>query len=227
MPDWRKSADYAFTSKLDLAGWAWEFMRRNRDYHLDFERFRAAVDGLSKESFLHRGEDAYALEDAHRLGTQLGAKWGQGGPIADPARDLPPSFLHVFPLEPDGWQIDAWFQEAGPHGPPMQIARYATLTFDLTRPLKPQLARARHRLSLRQSDFPPEKKPKGKTYWPTYLRLLDAVAAEADTPQIISGIEAYRHLDNTAATGYRANDRVSDHKKAALKLLANPLSLLS
>jgi hypothetical protein len=33
--------DYAYTRRLDHAGWAWEFLRRNEDYHYDFRTNRA------------------------------------------------------------------------------------------------------------------------------------------------------------------------------------------
>ena len=35
-PDWRSPAAYAYLTDLDLAGFAWEFLRRNPDYRRNF-----------------------------------------------------------------------------------------------------------------------------------------------------------------------------------------------
>ena len=36
VPDWRSPAAYAYLNDLDLAGFAWEFLRRNPDYRRNF-----------------------------------------------------------------------------------------------------------------------------------------------------------------------------------------------
>jgi hypothetical protein len=37
-PDWRSPSNYHYLEKLDRAGWAWEFLRRNQEYRKDFVR---------------------------------------------------------------------------------------------------------------------------------------------------------------------------------------------
>lgn len=36
MPDWSDDGSYEYTSDLSAEGWAWEFLRRNRDYRDDY-----------------------------------------------------------------------------------------------------------------------------------------------------------------------------------------------
>lgn len=41
MPDWRNPDDYPDPSSTSLLQWAWEFFRRNPDYHRDYAEFKA------------------------------------------------------------------------------------------------------------------------------------------------------------------------------------------
>ena len=43
MPDWRDTSGYHYLAALDSASWAWEFLRRNSDYRVDFTRCRRAL----------------------------------------------------------------------------------------------------------------------------------------------------------------------------------------
>ncbi|MBU2031535.1 MAG: hypothetical protein KKG69_01675 [Alphaproteobacteria bacterium] len=38
--DWRSPAAYLHTKKISAAGFAWEYLRRDDDYHRDFEKLR-------------------------------------------------------------------------------------------------------------------------------------------------------------------------------------------
>lgn len=49
MPDWRKDEDYAFTENLSAEGWAWEFLRRNHKYKLDYESVKTLVANEQKK----------------------------------------------------------------------------------------------------------------------------------------------------------------------------------
>jgi len=42
-PDWRHEASYAYTRALPRRGWAWEFLRRNRDFRRDWADASASV----------------------------------------------------------------------------------------------------------------------------------------------------------------------------------------
>lgn len=224
VPNWKKSADYAFTTKLDRRGWAWEFMRRSPEYRADFAKVAKAWKAVPREGHLFKGAKAF---DVERLERQLAARWGQGGPFADPSSDRVPPFLRLFPIQPDGEQIDSFYYEPDESGLYVQRPDYATLTFDLRKPLPQQLRRAGSMLKKRQINVVITKPPnKGADLWPLYLRVLDADEAGATTAQVIAAIYEYKQLPNSAADGYQADDRVFDHRKRAMSLRADPLTLI-
>lgn len=39
--DWRSPAEYAYADRIATAGFAWEYLRRDDNYHRDFERVTA------------------------------------------------------------------------------------------------------------------------------------------------------------------------------------------
>lgn len=41
--DWRRSGAYDYTAALPRRAWAWEFLRRNRDYQRAWSEARAAI----------------------------------------------------------------------------------------------------------------------------------------------------------------------------------------
>lgn len=47
-PDWRSSSAAQTLSQLDRAGFAWEFLRRNPDYHRDYRRIAEAAEGAAR-----------------------------------------------------------------------------------------------------------------------------------------------------------------------------------
>lgn len=42
-PDWRHEASYAYTRALPRRGWAWEFLKRNRDFQRDWAEASTSV----------------------------------------------------------------------------------------------------------------------------------------------------------------------------------------
>jgi hypothetical protein len=42
MPNWKNENDYAYTTSLTPAGWAFEFLRRNKEYQKDYNRLKEA-----------------------------------------------------------------------------------------------------------------------------------------------------------------------------------------
>lgn len=227
MPDWTNAADYDFTEKLDRAGWAWEFMRRNDKYQRDYARVERKRARIAGTGHLLSGRHASESAEIDGLGHRLGAKWGQSGSIANPAVDQTPAFLLEFPVEPDGEQVEDFYKEPAPGAPLKQQPEFATLTFDVRRPLGPQIKRARGLLNARRKQVKASKAvTRGVKQWPVYLRLLDADAVDATTRQIIRKIEAYRDLGKGIDGNYQASDRVSDHRKRASVLVADPLSVI-
>ena len=47
--DWRDSSSYEYTRELEDTGWAWEFLRRNRAYALDWARAGRSILELPAE----------------------------------------------------------------------------------------------------------------------------------------------------------------------------------
>ena len=66
-PDWRSPAGYAYLNDLDLAGFAWEFLRRNPDYQRNFR----SVVGKPKShtKFAQRSMTRWGLRFPSRSGS--------------------------------------------------------------------------------------------------------------------------------------------------------------
>ncbi len=238
MPNWESASDYAFTSNLDDVGWAWEFLRRNAEYREDYAKAKA-IQELHQGKFLdlelkvsHESEDD--LPDSW----VVGARWWINGPIRDPALNEPPLFISGFPWQPNSKQVEnffcvdadraAWENIVTPHEiPRVQRPEFATLVFDLRKPLSDQVARARKTLSDRQATLKTEikKSPphKGSTNWPLYIRLLDAREAEATYAEIAHLIFKDQ-LGNKQ--GYDPTKKIEKQLLRARELQKDPLSLL-
>ena len=209
---WRNPEDYSFTEKLDLAGWAWEFLRRNRTYR---EEFDAEVTKLQQFGYPEECSPPTTLdpEDPEfcipcRSHEEIN-RWGivawfnpdhekPSGPLFIPA-NLGVGLLHlggplVTPL--DG--IKEW-RHLELNLAPSRIATQ----FNLSRPLKPQFEWAFNYikwhqdwlkrigvLEIRRPTLPGDN-------WLLYLQLLDAKDDGATTwemgvtllPQLYKGIE--------------------------------------
>ena len=63
--------DYAYTRELDGAGWAWEFLRRNEDYCVDFRTNRAGHPVPSCMSVAPRFTDLAEIFAAEVWGLSL------------------------------------------------------------------------------------------------------------------------------------------------------------
>lgn len=45
-PDWKNESDYDYTNHLTLEGWAWEFLRRKKDYIKAYKAYRSGAKSL-------------------------------------------------------------------------------------------------------------------------------------------------------------------------------------
>jgi hypothetical protein len=148
-------------------------------------------------------------------------------PFQDPSIDEVPNFLLPFPRYLESDQIGAYYHREKNVGPVSVRNPYAVLVFQLDSQLPPQIEQAKDFLDgialegerTRRFNIQGEE-------WPLYLRVFDARAVQAETPEIIACINAYRGIDNTISRGYAADDRVSDHYAAAKKLVKDPLLIL-
>lgn len=240
MPNWESASDYAFTAKLDAIGWTWEFLRRNAQYREDFAKVKATQE-------LHKGEALDSdSKDPHESGDlpngwTLGAKWWIKGPIRDPARNEPPIFITDFPWQPNLQQVKSFFRvdadatawediedNVAPHEiPEIQRLEFATLVFDLRKPLPEQIKRGRESLSKRQAYLKKEiKKPpphKGWENWRLYIRLLDAREGKATYAEIAETI----FKDQLGGKeGYDPTKKIEKQLMRARALQEDALSLL-
>jgi hypothetical protein len=223
MPNWKIEQDYAFTAALDETGWAWEFLRRNPGYCKDYQHAQVAVPHEASPTW-----SVVAPGGDEPLTWRLGRDWKILGPIRDPKDDAPPIFMATYPREPQYDDVGEFFGASPDDGASApQRSEFATLVFDLRRPLAPQIARATERLKQRQAVIPVQKAPhKGSEKWPLYLRLLDAKRAGASTQEIIAAVKTYALLGNEAADGYAADKAVAANFQAATSLLGRALTIL-
>jgi hypothetical protein len=68
VPDWRRTAGYAYTVTLPRAAWAWEFLRRNSAYRQAWSVAAARVAMKSRASGLVVGGDGDVLAELVRWG---------------------------------------------------------------------------------------------------------------------------------------------------------------
>jgi len=229
MRDWSDPGDYAFTSALSPAEWAWEFLRRNPDYQRQWREFwqtwralEAAYGSPPHRDFTAWKQDPRAwiaaadcpdgdcrvYRDKVLIECALGARWGFYKFPPDPEEDdvvgrgllvWRESELHREPLDAE----DREYLGEDPE----KIA----LGFDLALPLRGQLERAKRLLQLlqRQRGLQPRRAARYRERWTRYLRLLDAEATGAAPSElaVLCGPEplepnlaAAREL---AAGGYR------------------------
>lgn len=160
VPDWREPEEYSYTDGLHVHEWAWEFLRRNSEYRSRWQDYSRRC----KE----RDTASPIWQEAYR--------WGIYSP-ADP--DVP---------APEGmpkWTewVDSVLDEIEDSeelygdGIPRALE---TFTFDLLKPVDPQLDLARIYLQASQKSMfrkVPQVPRFKRENFKTYLRLLDASEA--------------------------------------------------
>lgn len=199
--DWRRDADYACCEHLDLAGWAWQFLRRSPEYRADYRWFIAVWRQLEAEygvppqrDFFRWKQDPRAWrseieiagcgsdvcpgeKDQVLIECWMGAKWGFRKFPLDPTINLP---------EELAWRDFPAIVEAltpGSITEHSQSPEKLALGFDLSLPLPAQLEAAKlqlitaRQLCLQTGALPPGSLRDGAPIWRCWLRLLDALAA--------------------------------------------------
>ena len=231
MPNWTLASDYDFVGQLDATGWCWQFMRRNPAYREDFAEaskpYHIFYDPplLEGESLLEYVERT-GNEDPSPADMHFARKWAQLVPMQDPDVDSPPAFVLEFPRNVGYDEALQYFERPTDIAPIVPREPFLVMVFRSDRPVKPQVAQAERLLSnVHDGGYPKSASVQSKV-WPTYLRLLDALEAGAEPSQIKDTIEDYATLDSTVETGYQQSDTFSDHKKRALALRNDPLSIL-
>jgi len=196
--NWRRLEEYDFCDALTREQWAWEFLRRNRDYRREWRRFIETWRALEADygrppnrDFCAWKNDPRAWVPAEECGEgdcridggkvliecALGARWGFHKFPPDPADDDPvgEGRLTWRPLPPEP------LPEAGQAWRPG--LETMALVFDLSLPLKSQLEQARRQLQMeaarrRRQGLVPKRVATLKEEWKGLLRLIDAEAAD-------------------------------------------------
>lgn len=183
--------------QLDIAQWAWEFLRRNPDYRADYASFIAIWQALETDygkpphRDFHRWKadprasrpawspelttgTACAADDDNRqlIECWMGAKWGFYQFPQDPA-------IPAWELEaPINWRPAPGYRVDGPAEGDMQVS----LRFDLSCPLPAQLEAARlwlvgKQAALRRQGRPAPATPDNRrAHWTALLAALDSAS---------------------------------------------------
>jgi len=246
MPNWKSLDDYMFnydSTEEWRCKFCWEFMRRNTNYREDYQVAQhddGPVYSPPKES---NESDSHWMcrimdngKDPRKIAPIIfyAIKWAMRPPMQDPLIDNPPVFTSAYPILINRWEdLEQYFHEVD-ETIVVQKSGFATIVFNLENSIKDQLEYANlvlndyYKEELNNKNIEVPKKPKSfkEKKWVTYLRLIDAKAAQADTNDIVKYIEEYTNLPKIHDGKSIAADRVSDHYKIARELMNNPLSIL-
>ncbi len=219
MHDWRMAADYAYTQGLSAPQWAWEFLRRNPEYRLDYQKFISvwrdleAAYGVPPErdfpawkadprAYVRLGDagsDGCRVdEDKVLIECALGAKWGFYQFPKDPE-------LSTLELE----ELPVW-RDVVRELPLLDVAdtKYlgadascVALGFDLSLPLGEQIAQAKLKLGALKSarrrggQMQLRALSANQARWSVYLRALDAELAGVQLQDVAATLpEALRTI---------------------------------
>ncbi len=192
VPDWRDANAYPSPNGLNLYEWWWEFTRRRPDYR---ELWTSGKAGSCWDS--RTKETQYYPADLHRLRLSF-----QLNVLLDPTISYPASKLSAHYFSLNGWappptrtvsealkDIRSLVEHLGPGEIDQQIAEeerkaaaaeeagLMLYSFDISKPLGPQLDRAEAFLTFWQDRRFGKQNTRraGRRYnWPRFLRALDA-----------------------------------------------------
>lgn len=216
MLDWTQAENYQFTRKLSREEWAWEFLRRNKDYQDEWLVFMSTWNALEakygkppnrdfcawkldERAWVPAAEcsesDCRVDQDKVLIECAMGARWG----------------FHKFPPDPedDGAVSEnrlSW-RELPAHIEVIELTRADTeylagessklaLGFDLSRPIRKQLEQAKRylqmtqKLRIRQGLFQLTNLENQRETLMLCLRVIDGLnagASEAQLQQLLPG----------------------------------------
>ncbi len=203
--------DYAYTQKLNASQWAWEFLRRNKDYQKDYQWFISLWQALEKDYgkppnmdhqawkqdprsykvidlFSEQDGNCAIADDKLLIECWMGYKWG----------------FFKFPQSPklNAFELDlelAWRPLAIDYKAPEKLFKGAekpiilATDFDLTRPLKEQFEHIKRQALIKQRQL----KKQGllekftvsgqKNTWQSYLMFLDHSQQTGDSSAELAG----------------------------------------
>jgi hypothetical protein len=236
--EWTDASAYPPREGTRMRRWAWEFLRRNPEYQMDYERWirnapqrwpgpekdlkwyqcdPPALPGETYAKYERRLERAKITERKFKpLNLVLREKYHIAlNYIPAPEDDDPPSFTTNM---------------TGPFlfGPQREVhwhdglaAEQAIYVFDLAGSLEAQCERALQIMQVRRDQLvksrPELRDRRARTdRFQDYLRVLDAFAAGARAKDIASVL--FPNLLDDASTGYGMSQNVRNYRKAAIEL---------
>ncbi len=228
IPNWRFSNEYP--TKLDSDGWAWEFLRRNKEYQLDFsKKFNQAkreleenihnLDSKELKLFKDNLEDPkiffHPFENWNKWIAESKEKWGLDF-------YLNPSTTHGYygfsgkprivfsPNYPNNTKENY-----------MQVPNnYAGVLINLTKPISGQISAISKRIQYIKRSFKIENKTtgsanRGKHKFIEYLRIIDALNFYHEDASAIKKVL----YDNKRFDYSKINNLFHEDRNSALKIL--------
>lgn len=221
MPDWQNATHYHFTKSLGTDEWAWQFLRRNPDYHADWQWFHIVWAALEadygrppKRDFQRWKSDSRAYREAVNeqgdaesllIECWMGQKWGFYKFPIDPnvTRPQPGAELLWRPQPPIPQLVEITDQDW--LGGDLAKVAYG---YDLSRPLAAQFEQAQRFLLMLQKQRIKQgsirlETPQHRHYdWTRYLRYLDAEFDNVPPAEIMAVLS----LDDITATKQQAHE---------------------
>lgn len=74
LPNWRNKSEYPDPKQMNNSRWAWEFLRRNKEYQQDYERFQVYLQ-YHEDKAPHTPLDVYAVCDPPALENETEDKY--------------------------------------------------------------------------------------------------------------------------------------------------------
>jgi hypothetical protein len=237
--DWRDPKAYPPGQGTRMRRWAWEFLRRNPEYHADYDRW---LRNASRDKRPGPDEDlsSHACDPPSREGETLaeyearmaaeGHQWQYTsmdfvlrrkyhiamGALPAPEDDVPP----IFDASTTGRFLFGPQREL--HWSDGLAADQAIYVFDLSKSLEMQCKRAlkvmqagRERFAKKNPALVRDRRVRSGNYQ-SYLRVLDATAAGVKDNDIAAVL--LPRLENTYANGYLAAQTIRNYRKAATEL---------
>jgi hypothetical protein len=226
LPNWRDPSSYPDPKNTSRTQWAWELLRRNKDYQAEWKQTdedRSFFNGLPAD-----WEPTDFQIECSKYGPMLylGLKWGMVCLAPDPSVDSPEILtLHSSIIG----SVDFESAQTIKNIPLLTPERWEVMTvmFDLSQPLHPQLQEAKNSLEETRERYlgegkielkkNPRKFPAGHKLH-NYLRCYDGNVAGA-TIREIAGI-VFDFSDNSYESGHLADQRVRDSIKATAALIS-------
>lgn len=226
-PDWKDKEQYPAPDEMDFQDWAWEFLRRNRKYQLDWQ---IACENPNKLVFNNNFDDLRTKDE-----------WREGDKSATPIRQAyadmwallelsPPEFprkcnmLLNFTTSPRAKNpTNLWTEDGIPNvvmGSPTKESAFS-FTVDLEAPINPQVThikkfmKSRRQFLIDQGKIVPFTTKVNTRYMTSYLRCFDARQCGAKISEIaeviFGGVGEY--------PDYLGNKEVQNALSAADKLV--------